>query len=360
MGNIASITDNVTPSDTRTFTYDALQRLEQGGTATNPETFDYDAVGNHLITGIANQHDAANRLQEDDQFTYTYDDNGNLETKTTVGANPEMTTYHWDAQNQLIQIDFPGSGGTATYKYDGLGRRIEKNVNGTISRYVYDGDDIHLEYDGANVFVARYNHGDRTDQPLTMKHAGMGVFYYHANYQGSILNLTSNLTGDVANKYRYDSYGKISIDQEDVPQPFTYTGRELDAESGMYYYRARYYDPQAGRFISEDSVELARSDRNLYRFVLNDPINFIDPDGKNAAAAGVALGVLTAGSVVAAVLWFEDCLTKCIEEKKDCSDDRSEELKKIAECLDFCFEIFKELLDALTTFGTAGSAGSKF
>ena len=164
VGNILAILDQVTPSENRTHTYDALQRLKTGGTTGNAETYDYDLVGNRTTSFLSttHNHDDLNRLLEDDQFTYTYDANGNLETKTNKANPTEITPYQWDAQDQLVQIDRPDST-TVTYKYDGLGRRIEKNVAGTITRYVYDGEDILLEYDGTNTFTARYSHGDQVD-----------------------------------------------------------------------------------------------------------------------------------------------------------------------------------------------------
>ncbi len=127
---------------------------------------------------------------EDDQFTYTYDNNGNLETKTEK-ATSQVTTYYWDAQDQLIQIDRPDSP-TVTYKYDGLGCRIEKNVVGTITRYVYDGEDIRLEYDGTNTFLALYSHGDQVDQQLVLQKAGVAFFYFNSNHQGSITHFTDS------------------------------------------------------------------------------------------------------------------------------------------------------------------------
>jgi len=294
VGNLLSVLDNFNAAQTRTFSYDALQRLKTGGTTTTPETYDYDPVGNRTTSFLSttHTHDDVNRLTDDDQFTYTYDANGNLETKTGK-ATSDVTTYTWDAQDQLIQITFPG-GTTATYKYDGLGRRIEKNVNGTITRYVYDGEDILLEYgesdSGDNTFVARYNHGDQTDQPLAVKRAGLGFFYYHADHQGSIVNLT-NSSGTVANAYVYDSYGRTLTVFESAPQPYTYTGREHDAESGLYYYRARYYDPQTGRFLSEDPIGFVGGDQNLYRYVRNNPANLFDPDGQvGTAVAGFVIG----------------------------------------------------------------------
>ena len=160
---------------------------------------------------------------DDDQFTYTYDDNGNLETKTDKNTT-DVTTYQWDAQDQLIQIDRPDST-TIMYQYDGLGRRIEKNVDGTITRYVYDGQDILLEYDGTNTFLARYSHGDQVDQPLVLQKGGVGFFYYHSNHQGSITHLTDS-SGTIANSYVYDSYGRPLTVFESVTQPFSYTGRE--------------------------------------------------------------------------------------------------------------------------------------
>ena len=280
VGNILQILDQVTPSENRSHTYDALQRLKTGGTTGTSESYNYDLVGNRTTSFLSSthNHDDLNRLLEDDSFTYTYDDNGNLTTKTNTTTSA-VTTYTWDAQDQLIQIDRPDST-TVTYKYDGLGRRIEKNVAGSITRYVYDGEDILLEYDGTNTFRARYSHGDQVDQPLMLQKAGLGFFYYHSNHQGSITHLT-NSSGTVANSYVYDSYGRRLSVFESVIQPFSYTGREYDVESGLYYYRARYFDAQTGRFLSEDPIGFLGGDFNLYRYVLNNPINFNDPKGTN-------------------------------------------------------------------------------
>jgi len=267
------------PAQTRTYTYDALQRLKTGGTTIAPETYEYDSVGNRTLSFLStlHTHDDANRLLEDDQFTYTYDANGNVETRTDK-TTTDVTTYTWDAQDQLIQIDFPDAT-SATYKYDGLGRRIEKNLNGSITRYVYDGQDILLAYDGTNTFVSRYSHGGQTDQPLAVQRAGVGFFYYQTDNQGSITHLTDS-SGLIANTYQYDSYGRPLTLSETVPQPFRYTGREFDAESGLYYYRARYYDPNTGRFLSEDPSGNIFRDLSLYRYTFNNPINFRDPTGE--------------------------------------------------------------------------------
>ena len=290
VGNLLSIIDNVNAAQTRTSTYDGLQRLKTGGTTGTLEAYDYDSTGNRTTSFLStlHTHDDANRLLEDDDFTYTYDANGNLETKTSKAVPTDIITYTWDAQDQLIQITFPDST-TDIYKYDGLGRRIEKNVNGSITRYVYDGQNIALEYDRTNTFVARYSHGQHTDQPLAVQRAGVGFFYYHADHQGSIINLTDS-SGLVANSYLYDSYGRTLTLSETISQPFTYTGRELDAESGLYYYRARYHDPKTGRFLSEDPIAFGSGDTNLYRYVRNNPVNSLDPFGLQATNPAGAFG----------------------------------------------------------------------
>ena len=256
------------PAQNRTHTYDALQRLKTGGTTGTAECCTYE-VGNRTTSFLlpTHTHNDLNRLLEDDSFTYTYDNNGNLATKTSKANPTAVTTYHWDAQDQLIQINLPNST-TVTYKYNGLGRRIEKNVTGSITRYVYDGENILLEYDGSNTFLARYSHGDQVDQPLILQKAGLGFFSYHSNHQGSITHLT-NSSGTFANSYVYDSLGRRLSVAEAVIQPYGYSGREFDGGSGLYFYRARYFDADTGRFLSEDPIGLEGGDSNFYAYTFN-------------------------------------------------------------------------------------------
>jgi RHS repeat-associated protein len=116
------------------------------------------------------------------------------------------------------------------------------------------------------------------DQPLILQKAGTGFFYYHSNHQGSITHLTDS-SGTIANSYVYDSYGRRLSVFEWVIQPYSYTGREFDVESGLYFYRARYNDPATGRFLTEDPIGFGGKDQNLYRYVHNSPIILTDPNG---------------------------------------------------------------------------------
>jgi RHS repeat-associated protein len=233
-------------------------------------------VGNRLLRdGQATNavFDNANRLIEDQEYTYDYDNNGNLIEKTNK-STLEVTQYNYDAENRLIQIDKPGM--TATYRYDGLGRRIEKNVNGVITRYVYDKEDILSEFDGSNSLIAKYTHGAGMDEPLIMERGGVSHFF-QLDGLGSITEL-SDSAGGVAQSYVYDSFGQIISQNGSVTNSYVYTGREFDNETGLHYYRARYYDASIGRFLQEDPIGFDGG-VNLYEYVGSSPVNLTDPFG---------------------------------------------------------------------------------
>ena len=231
------------------YTYDNIYQLTQ---ATHPdpnmpmEQFSYDSVGNRLSAEAE-----------------------------TVGT-PVATNYAYDWENRLTKVGYPSM--VAQYKYDPFGRRIEKNVNGDITRYVYDGPNIVTEYDGNGNVKNAYIHNLAIDDPLGVEQGG-NIYFYHKDGLGSVTNLTDG-TGSVVNSYTYKSFGEIYSQTGSLQQPFTFTGREFDPESGLYYYRARYYDPKTGRFWTKDPIGFAGGDFNLYRYGQNNPINFADPWGR--------------------------------------------------------------------------------
>ncbi len=149
----------------------------------------------------------------------------------------------------------------------------------TTRTYLYDGEDIILEYAtvGVTITSTHYVHGPGIDEPLALVEGGQPTFY-HADGLGSIVAL-SNASGTIVQRYEYDSFGNRKDMQNTIKQPYTYTGREYDQETGLYYYRARYYDAMEGRFISKDPIGFAGGDVNLYNYVQNNPIMFTDPTG---------------------------------------------------------------------------------
>jgi len=262
---------------TSNYGYDAIYELTGVTQGTNTtESYTYDPVGNRLSSlGVSPYSvNVSNQLTSIPGTSYTYDNNGDLLTKV-VGSN--TTTYVWDFENRLTSVTLPGSGGTVTFKYDPFGRRIYKSSSSGTSIYAYD-DDVNLveETNAAGTAVARYTQGLNVDEPLAMLRGGATSFY-HADGLGSVSSL-SNTSGVLAQTYTYDSFSKVTSSSGSLTNPFQYTARELDPETNLYFYRARYFDSNVGRFLSEDEVGNDEG-VNLYLYVGNSPVDSSDPTG---------------------------------------------------------------------------------
>ena len=165
---------------------------------------------------------------------------------------------------------------SASFKYDALGRRIEKTINGRMIQYLYDGLDIVQEIEDGMVTV-NYIRTLNIDEPLARIESDGTVRYYHADALGSVIALTDDL-GNVRTQYNYSPFGETELIGESSDNPFQYTGRKNDG-TGLYYYRARYYSSYLKRFISEDPIGLLGGDVNYYVYVWNAPVNLVDPWG---------------------------------------------------------------------------------
>jgi RHS repeat-associated protein len=201
--------------------------------------------------------------------TFTYDANGSL---TAEGAK----TYEWDGANRLVRV-LDGGAEVARFVYDGLGRRAQKVSGGVTRTYVYEAENA-LEERLSSGATIRYVHAPGIDQPVAGVQSGTTT-YYLADHLGSIL-LATDASAAVTLTRQYDPWGNLL--QGSTTAGYAFTGREWDPEIGLYYYRARYYDPKIGRFISEDPLELkdrAFGELNPYAYVANNPVNRVDPLG---------------------------------------------------------------------------------
>jgi RHS repeat-associated protein len=191
--------------------------------------------------------------------------------------------YVWDYRNRLSSVTFKDAAGNVVksieYTYDSSDRRISKKVDGVVAeRYVYDGANIAIVFDGAGTQTHRYLYGDGVDQILADERGGSVVWALTDNLS-TVRDLIDG-GGVVLNHVVYDSYGRvISQTNPAVEFRYGYTGREQDNETGLDYYRARYYDAGVGRFVSEDPIGFSAGDANLYRYVGNSPVNATDPSG---------------------------------------------------------------------------------
>jgi len=202
-----------------------------------------------------------------------YDANGNTTSKTDSTGT---TTYTWDYDNRLTSATLPGSGGNVSYRYDPFGRRIYKSSSSGTSIFAYDRANLIEEVSASGIAVARYTQDLNADEPLAMLRSGTTSFY-EADGLGSITSL-SNAAGAVAATYTYDSFGNVLATSGSIVNNSRYTGREFDSETGMYYYRARYYDSSQGRFLSDDPIYFGGG-VNFYKYVSNNPNLFADPTG---------------------------------------------------------------------------------
>jgi RHS repeat-associated protein len=275
-GNRTAKTDQ-RASVTSNYTYDAIYELTQvTQSSTTTESYSFDPVGNRTASlGVSTYtNNSSNELTSTSSASYTYDNNGNTLTKV-VGSN--TTQYFWDYENRMSSVTLPGSGGTVSFKYDPFGRRIYKSSSSGTSVFAYDGDNLVEETNSSGTAIARYSQGLNIDEPLAMLRSSTTSFY-QADGLGSITSL-SNTTGSLAQTYTFDSFGNQTASSGSLTNPFQYTARESDPETGLYYYRARYYDPTAGRFLTEDPLEFGGSGPNFYTYVFNSAINLLDPTG---------------------------------------------------------------------------------
>jgi RHS repeat-associated protein len=293
-------------NDTTTISRDSIYRVTRTArTGAQAGTIDYAYDGAHNRTQVTGGPDAGTYTRDAaspdpadrqvHQYTSTpfdmrtYDRNGNLVSIVPTAASQRTLAY--DTANRMVS--FQDTATNARYRYDALGRRIEKTVGGVTTQFFSDGIREIEEQDQSGNTIATYVFGNGVDEPLTMERAGTDHFY-HADELGSVVALSGG-SGATTETYAYDDFGRpaffdaggASMPASTAGNAFLFTGRRYDAETGLYEQRTRYFDPRAGRFASGDTIGGWGDHGNLgnsYAYVANDPFTLVDPEGTKPSA----------------------------------------------------------------------------
>jgi RHS repeat-associated protein len=326
--NDSRLTQKVLPNGIKvSYQYDLASRLTQteytnsSNAVVDRIQYSYDASGQIIkrdsLNAISRQetpytaiYDAANRLTQmtlnpgtADQasYTLTYDANGNLTEKRHADNASDVTTYQWNSENRLTSLNAPGI--LASFQYDSMGRRITKTVNGQTTTYLYDGlqaiGEIQPTANGTNIStnltglnldeaIARY-----TQIANNNAVTGEKSNTYLTDLLGSVI-AQARADQSMESRYAYSAYGEVSIQGTGDQNAIQYTAREND-NTGLYFYRARYYDPVLNRFISSDPIGLAGG-LNTYRYVEGNPLTYTDPLGLWAWGDPIPQGVVDAAA----------------------------------------------------------------
>ncbi len=284
-GKILTKTETVNGSAVEyAYTYDDMGRLltvTKDGTLV--EEYQYGLNGSRTYemnslkgeAGRSYTYSVEDHLLAAGGVSYQFDANGFL-VSTTKGA--EVTGYTYSSRGELLEVSQSG-GDSIEYLHDPMGRRIAKKVNGTVvEKYLWLGlTQLLAVYDGSDSLLQRFEYADGR-MPVAMT-AG-GATYYLAYDQVGSLRTVSDAAGSVVKEISYDSFGTILSDSNPAfAVPFGFAGGLHDRDTGLVKFGFRDYDPAIGRWVAKDPIFFAGGDVNLYGYVLNDPVNLVDPWG---------------------------------------------------------------------------------
>jgi RHS repeat-associated protein len=264
-------------TDETKYVYDTLNRLKLATNA-SPEFFDFDPAGNLL--SITDSPTATpglvkgNRLLLQGDKKFEYDARGNLVKEVRGKDGKLQKTFHYNLQNQLIKVETNSAHETVTYKYDPLGRRIQKTDKFGTTKFLWT--DNLLAQEQRDKIKKTYVFEPGSFRPLAQVQDEQ-IYHYHLDHLGTPRELT-NEQGKIVWKAKYKTYGNLALKEvEEVENNLRFQGQYFDEETGLHYNRFRYYSPESGQFINQDPIGLLGG-LNNYQYAPN-PVAWIDPLG---------------------------------------------------------------------------------
>lgn len=286
-GRIATKTETVNGQTTTTsYGYDPAGRLTDVTTGTATTHYGYDDNGNRTSVTtpsatIAATYDAQDRMTTYNGASYFYSDNGELQKKIDAQGT---TLYNYDVLGNLQSVTLP-DGRLIEYVIDASNRRVGKKVNGTLTTGWIYGDQLRIiaETDGSGAITKRFVYASRSNVPDYMTWQG-STYRIITDHLGSPRYVLQATAGTLAEALTYDEFGNVLSDTNPGFVPFGFAGGLCDRDTGLTRFGARDYEALTGRWTSQDPIQYAGGDANLYGYVLNDPVNGIDRSGLWTAA----------------------------------------------------------------------------
>jgi RHS repeat-associated protein len=262
----------------------------------------YDSSGNRTTNGNIATYGLGNRLLSYNNFSYQYNNQGEQVSVSSIPLSQVVAIYDWDALGRLRGTRDANGNTIASFDYDALGRRVRKGSAAGSQRYAYVGDQVVLDVDGiTNAVQNEYAWYPGTDNLLSVKNTAWpnGAVAIADPINGTVRGLADFNDGSVKKVFSENPWGDNPADTG-VAVRFRFAGSEFDPETGLYYMRARYYNPSLGRFISEDPIGL-EGGGNLFAYANSDPVNLRDPSGLIVTCRLMAWTITTRGATTGTI-----------------------------------------------------------
>jgi RHS repeat-associated protein len=288
---------NPAVAETATYSYDAADRLTAVVYPEKRTVYTLDGVGDRLteratstaggaLTDLTSTYNTRHQLttivdglNASNSVAYTYDANGNQLSRTVGGTGGVTTAFTFDVRDQLAMVR-QGASLLGAYGYDSRGLRVVKQGSLGYVHYTYDDHSVLYETDAFGAALAKFDYG--SDRLLSLTPGSGGRQFYLFDGLGSVTDLT-NLDGSLRATYQYDAWGNPRSTSGQSFNLFGFTGHERDPETGLYYFKARFYDPAVGRFLPEDpfpGVPDLPPSLHRYVYAFGSPAVYLDPSGQ--------------------------------------------------------------------------------